>query len=76
MITPGKVYVHRGGGRYTVLHVCEDSTNARNGTLGVVYVSLTYGKIRYRDLSEFEEEIQWPDGIVRPRFTLEDTVKK
>jgi hypothetical protein len=69
-IQVGNVYAHHGGGKYVVLHVVEDSTNARAGSLGVVYVSLTYGKIKYRDLIEFTEDVEWPDGKRRPRFTL------
>lgn len=70
-VLSGKVYVHYKGGKYVVLNVCEESTNARVGTRGVIYVSLTYGRIKHRDLAEFVEEIQWPDGITRPRFILE-----
>ena len=67
----GRVYKHHKGGRYLVLHVIEESTNTRQGAVGVVYVSLTYGKIKHRDLVEFIEEVEWPDGIKRPRFILE-----
>lgn len=69
----GKVYVHhKEGGRYTVLHLVKESTNARAGSIGVVYVSLTTGSIRHRDLTEFIEEVEWPDGVRRPRFVLEE----
>ena len=68
----GKVYKHYGGGRYLVIGISEESTNSREGTPAVVYVSLTYGKIRHRELKEFQEEVLWPDGIKRPRFILED----
>ncbi|MDB5195048.1 MAG: hypothetical protein JWO84_232 [Parcubacteria group bacterium] len=68
----GKIYTHHKGGRYTVLHATKESTNARQGTDGVVYVSLTTGSIRHRDLVEFLEEVTWPDGVVRPRFILEE----
>lgn len=50
----------------------EESTNGREDTLGVVYVSLTYGNIKYRELTEFLEEIEWPDGTRKPRFILEE----
>lgn len=75
---PSGVYKHKGGGRYRVLFVVEDSTNSRIGPGGeknevVVYVSLTYGKLWCRDLAEFVEEVVWPDGERRPRFVLEDT---
>jgi hypothetical protein len=71
-ILPNKIYKHYKGGRYLVLHNTEESTNARQGELGVVYVSLTYGKIKHRDLAEFTEEVEWPDGKKRPRFILEE----
>lgn len=72
-IQSGKTYKHYKGGLYTVLFVAEETTNARKGNNGgVVYVSHTYGKIKHRDLDEFTEEIEWPDGIVRPRFILSE----
>lgn len=61
----------KDGARYTVLHLVTDSTNARAGTPGVVYVSHTTGLIKYRDLTEFCEEVMWPDGTTRPRFILD-----
>lgn len=73
-ISLGKIYKHYKGGRYTVLHIVDESTNARKGNKGVVYVSLTYGKIKHRDLNEFVEEVLWPDGVKRPRFVLEESV--
>jgi hypothetical protein len=72
IIQSGKTYRHYKGGLYTVLFLAEETTNARKGsTGGVVYVSHTYGKIKYRDLDEFTEEIEWPDGVRRARFILE-----
>jgi hypothetical protein len=71
-ILPGRVYAHHKGGRYLVLGVADESTNARIGGRGVVYVSLAYGTIKYRDLKEFVEEVRWPDGIVRSRFIPEE----
>lgn len=70
MIQSGKTYQHFKGGLYTVLFVVEESTNARKGGKGVVYVSHTYGTIKYRDLDEFIEEVVWPDGNTRSRFVL------
>lgn len=68
-IQSGKTYKHYKGGLYTVLFVAEETTNARKGSNGgVVYVSHTYGKIKYRDLDEFTEEVEWPDGVTRQRF--------
>ena len=62
------VYEHFKGGKYLVLFVAEDSTNARKGTKLVVYISLTYGAIKIRELSEFTELVEWPDGTKGPRF--------
>ncbi|MBU1292929.1 DUF1653 domain-containing protein [Patescibacteria group bacterium] len=71
VIQSGKTYQHYKGGLYTVLFVTEETTNERKGNAGgVVYVSHTYGKIKHRDVDEFVEEIEWPDGVVRPRFIL------
>jgi hypothetical protein len=71
-VIANRVYAHHKGGRYLVLSVAEDSTNSRAGNKLVVYVSLTYGKIKCRDLAEFIEVVQWPDGQERPRFILEE----
>ena len=71
-IHSGKTYRHYKGGLYTVLFLAEETTNSRKGNNGgVVYVSHTYGKIKYRDFDEFTEEVEWTDGIMRPRFILE-----
>lgn len=70
-VLSGKVYLHHKGGRYLVLALTEESTNKRVGMPGVVYVSLTYGKFKHRDLAEFVEEVKWPDGNRQPRFILE-----
>lgn len=67
-VQPGKVYEHFKDGKYLVLAVADDSTNAREGNKVVVYVSLTYGKTLVRDLAEFTEEVEWPDGKKGPRF--------
>lgn len=68
-----KVYKHYKGGRYLVLHLVEESTNARKGEYGVTYVSLTYGTIKHRDLKEFIEKVEWPDGTKQSRFILENS---
>ena len=70
-LKPG-IYKHYKGGRYLLLHITEESTNNRPGEQGVVYVSLTYGKIKHRKLEEFIEEVEWPDGVRRSRFMSED----
>jgi len=67
----GKIYKHHKGGRYLVLHIVDESTNTLVGKKGVVYVSLTYGLIKHRDLEEFIEIVEWPDGEKRPRFILD-----
>lgn len=67
----GKIYKHYKGGRYLVVHLVEESTNARKGSTGVIYVSLTYGTIKHRDLKEFIEEVVWSDGVKRSRFVIE-----
>lgn len=70
-VVPQRVYSHHKGGRYLVIAVADDSTNDRKGNRLVVYVSLTYGKIKCRDLAEFTELVTWPDGVERPRFVIE-----
>jgi hypothetical protein len=73
-IQSGETYKHYKGGLYTVLFVAEETTNARKGNNGgVVYVSHTYGKIKYRDLDEFIEEVEWPDGVKRSRFVIQSS---
>jgi hypothetical protein len=67
----GKIYKHHKGGRYFVLHIVDESTNANVGRKGVVYLSLTRGLLKHRDLEEFVEIIEWPDGQKRPRFVLD-----
>ncbi|MBU2103871.1 DUF1653 domain-containing protein [Patescibacteria group bacterium] len=72
-IQSGRTYEHYKGGLYTVLFVTEETTNERKGNNGgVVYVSRTYGKIKHRDFDEFTEEVEWPDGAMRPRFILSE----
>jgi hypothetical protein len=66
-IKPG-VYQHYKGGLYTVLGVAEDCTNTRDKTELVIYVSLKDGKIYCRELKEFSEIVEWPDGGQKPRF--------
>jgi hypothetical protein len=69
-VIPNRVYDHYKGGRYLVLSVADDSTNNRAGNRVVVYVSLTYGTIKCRDLVEFIELVEWPDGQKRSRFVI------
>lgn len=71
-VLPQRVYEHAKGGKYLVLIVASDSTNARAGNPIVVYVSLTYGTVKARDLAEFVEKVVWPDGVRRSRFVLSE----
>lgn len=66
-----RVYKHYKDGRYFILAVARESTNARQDRRVVVYVSLTYGIVRCRDLDEFNEIVEWPDGSKKPRFVLD-----
>lgn len=53
---PYSVWVHAKGGVYVVLGVatCSTNTGGRDGLeRSVIYQSLTYGELRYRELSEF-----------------------
>lgn len=54
--------------------VGQDSNNDRNKERTVVYMSLTpphCGAIRVRHLTEFCEDVDWPDlGWQAPRFVL------
>jgi hypothetical protein len=67
LVEPG-VYSHHRGGHYSVLFLATDSTNSRAGKPVVVYVSMTTGERKVRELIEFLEPVQWPDGTIRPRF--------
>lgn len=70
-----RVYDHYRGGKYLVLAVAEETTNARKGGKVVLYVSLTYGRLKARDFDEFIEEVEWPDGSRKPRFIPGDEPK-
>jgi len=72
-IQPGH-YVHKGGGHYTVLFVGRNSTNKDEGSTMVCYVSWTKGTPCFRDYGEFVENVEWPDGVTRPRFCRADLV--
>jgi|CXWL01.1.fsa_nt_gi hypothetical protein len=66
-LTPGE-YIHYKGGTYTVLSVAKDSTNEREGTAVVVYKSHSNGETYCRDLAEFVQPVEWPDGSTKGRF--------
>jgi hypothetical protein len=70
----GKQFRHFKGGRYVVLHLAKHSEGE---TEQVVYLSLDYGTIWVRRLSEWEEPTnRWPDGVTRSRFVLESELPK
>ena len=73
-VIQNQVYEHYKGGKYLVLFVADDATDKRDGNTLVVYVSLTYGKVYCRDLSEFVEVIEWSDGTKQPRFIPSNSV--
>lgn len=70
-VIPNHRYDHYKGGKYLVLFVVDDSTNRRAGNKIVIYISLTHGMIKGRDLKEFLAPVTWPDGKKRPRFIPE-----
>lgn len=66
------LYDHYKGGKYMVLAVGHESTNARTPGRVVVYVSLKHAEVKCRDYDEFVEMVTWPDGNTAPRFKLAD----
>jgi hypothetical protein len=66
-VPPG-IYQHYKGDKYRVLFVANDSSNSREGNKLVVYVSLKHGTLNCRDLDEFTEVVDWPDGSRKSRF--------
>lgn len=71
----GRVYRHHQGDLYTVLMTGHNLTNSANNEKMVVYRSHTLEKINIRELQEFIEPVTWPDGKIRPRFVLNETLK-
>jgi hypothetical protein len=78
-VTAGKVYRHYKGGRYLVTGVAE--THHHNGDLDVVYAVLSTGKLCTRPLRKdsrvedsWTDEVAWPDGKTRARFTDEEDI--
>ena len=67
-MTPTKLqsYRHYKGGTYTLLYVAENSENRTE--LMAVYVSHLRQKVLVRPWAMFSEEVEWPDGMRRPRF--------
>jgi len=69
---PGGLFRHYKGDLYRVISAATESTNARNGQLLVIYIGRPASGIRVRTLEEWQELVVWPDGTMRPRFTLAD----
>jgi hypothetical protein len=61
-------YRHYKGGTYTLLWLARLSEDREQRV--VVYVSHETSAIWVRPLEMFIEPVQWPDGLMRPRFTL------
>ncbi len=72
VVQESAVYRHYKGDQYTIVSVAVDATNEREGNKVVVYRSLTNETTYCRDLEEFTETTEWPDGRMRPRFVKED----
>lgn len=70
-IEVNSVYRHYSGKRYMVMCVADDATNVRDGNKIVVYAPVdASGPLYCRDLLEFVEVVEWPDGTRKPRFVL------
>ncbi|MBX9765274.1 DUF1653 domain-containing protein [Patescibacteria group bacterium] len=67
-IRPDSEYLHFKGGRYFVVGVAHDATNAEEDKEVVVYRSMTDGALYVRAVSEFLELVRWENGQMRPRF--------
>lgn len=68
MISPG-LYRHYKGSLYIVFAVAQHS---ETGELMVIYRELTKEGAWVRPLAMFEEEVLWPDGVTRPRFSFQE----
>ncbi|MFA5954091.1 MAG: DUF1653 domain-containing protein [Patescibacteria group bacterium] len=66
-VAPG-IYQHYKGDKYRVLFVATNATNEQERNKVVVYISLKDGSVYYRDLGEFTEIVEWPDGGRKSRF--------
>lgn len=69
----GSEYLHYKGGLYSIVAVALNATNAADGTEVVVYKSQKDGAVYVRNMDEFLELIEWPDGVTRSRFVPADT---
>lgn len=64
------IYKHFKGGMYRMLFLGRDCTTLESV---VTYMSLKDGQIWIRKESEWNDQIQWPDGVTRTRFVrIED----
>jgi hypothetical protein len=67
----GRFYVHgKSGDRYLCLGVGYNSNNTlqEDGRIEVYYRGPS-GLMHNRALSEWSQEVEWPDGTIRPRFS-------
>lgn len=66
----GRFYIHgKSGGRYMCMGVGYNSNNApqEDGRVEVYYRGPS-GLMHNRALSEWSQPVEWPDGVIRPRF--------
>lgn len=65
LIDPG-VYEHFKGGRFRLLMLAREEGT---GTRVVVYTHLDEtGHVWTRSVKSWVEQVEWPDGVERPRF--------
>lgn len=63
------IYKHHKGGLYAVLGLARLSTNGpHDGEKVVIYYSLDKQQLCVREIGQFNEPVEWPDGKVRSRF--------
>lgn len=66
---PNRTYRHFKGGAYLVLGVARHTSTQEDM---VVYEALSSGGLWVRPLTEWVEEVDWPDGQRRGRFILDE----
>ena len=66
------LHSHYKGGLYVALFLSMNSNNDAPPDPEVIYVSLTTGQVHNRSLAEWTQEMTWPDGKVRSRFSPSD----
>jgi hypothetical protein len=67
------IYQHFKGGRYQLVGLAKDTTNVAGDRLFAVYRRIdsphcSEQTLFCRAINEFAEEVEWPDGVRRPRF--------